>query len=108
MDEDPCSEPDSPGGSRHEKFSGFYSVNSGKSQRGVPSNFDGPGGADLDAGKTLPALVRLLVAGLHGIGVEDHEIVGADVHASGLFAMKIALENPSEIYYKCIRYRPVA
>ena len=40
--------------------------------------------ADLDAVVALPALLRLLVVGLHEVPVEDHEVVGADVLAGGL------------------------
>ena len=57
---------------------------------GVVAAFDGALRADLDAGVTLPALLRLLVEGFHGMAgfgtvlVEFHQVVRADVHAGGL------------------------
>jgi hypothetical protein len=53
---------------------------------GVAAHFNGLSGANLDAGEAFPALIGLLVVSLHGVGVEDHQVVGANVHASGLIA----------------------
>jgi hypothetical protein len=53
---------------------------------GITAYFDGLGGANLDAGETFPALIGLLVVSLHRVCVEDHQVVGANVHASGLVA----------------------
>jgi hypothetical protein len=58
---------------------------------GIAAYFDGLGGADLDTGKAFPALIRLLVVSLHGVSVEDHQVVGANVHASGLVAALAAV-----------------
>jgi hypothetical protein len=58
---------------------------------GIAAYFDGLGGADLDAGKTFPALIRLLIVSLHGVWVQDHQVVGANVHASGLVAALAAV-----------------
>jgi hypothetical protein len=42
------------------------------------------GRANLDTGKAFPALIRLLIVSLHFIGFKHHEVIGADIHASGL------------------------
>ncbi len=52
----------------------------------IPTNKDCTLGADLDAGIALPAGIRLLVVGFHGLNVENHQVVGADVHARGFVA----------------------
>src|SRR3990172_6177670 len=45
--------------------------------------------ADLDAVVALPALLRLLVEGLHEVPVQGHEVVRADVLASS-FVLRLA------------------
>jgi hypothetical protein len=42
--------------------------------------------ADFYAGKAFPALIGFLVIGFHCIGIENHQVVGANVHAGGFIA----------------------
>ncbi|VTR68842.1 hypothetical protein DESC_720220 [Desulfosarcina cetonica] len=73
---------------------GAHHGHDGASQRyeiGVAANFNGLGGANFYAGKALPALIRFLVVGLHGVGIQNHQIVGTNVHASGLVATLAAV-----------------
>jgi hypothetical protein len=42
--------------------------------------------ADLDAGIAFPAFIGFLVVGLHFFFVQDHQVVGADVHACSFFS----------------------
>jgi hypothetical protein len=68
---------------------GTHHRHDGASQRhkvGISTYFNGLGGANLYAGKTFPALIGFLVVSLHGVGFKDHEVVGANVHASGFIA----------------------
>src|SRR6266581_3772165 len=57
---------------------------------GAVAELDGALRADLDAGIAFPALLGLLVEGLHGVAgfgtvlVQLHQVVRADVHAGGL------------------------
>jgi hypothetical protein len=53
---------------------------------GITADFDGLGRADFYAGKAFPALIRFLVVSFHGVGIQNHQVVGANVHASCLVA----------------------
>jgi hypothetical protein len=73
---------------------GTHHGHDGASQRyeiGITAYFDGLGRADLYAGKALPALIRFLVVSFHFVGIQDHQVVGANVHASGLVATLAAV-----------------
>jgi hypothetical protein len=48
------------------------------------ADFNGLLGADLYAVEAFPTLLRLLVEGLLAYGVKNHQVIGADVLASGL------------------------
>ena len=47
---------------------------------GIASHLDRLRRADLNARKTFPTLVRLLVVRLHLVWIQNHQIVGANVH----------------------------
>ena len=51
---------------------------------GVVADFDGLLGADFNAVVAFPALFRFLVDSLFAFGIQDHQVIGADVLASGL------------------------
>jgi hypothetical protein len=53
--------------------------------------------ADLNAGITLPACIRLLIIRLHLLNVQNHQIVGTDVHACG-FVSTLATITLGRIY----------
>src|SRR4030042_1872203 len=55
-----------------------------RNEVGVAANLDRLYGADLDAAVALPALLRLLVVGLHLLTIQGHEIVRTNVLASRL------------------------
>jgi hypothetical protein len=47
----------------------------------ITANKNGALGTDLHAGITFPACIRLLIVSLHLLNVQNHQIVGTDVHA---------------------------
>jgi len=56
------------------------------------------GGANLNARKAFPALIGLLVVGLHFVGFQNHQVVGTNVHTCGFVPALAAITF--FIYYK--------
>jgi len=63
----------------------------------VAANENGALRADLHARVALPAGIRLLIVRLHLLNVENHQIVGTDVHACG-FVSTLATITLGRIY----------
>jgi hypothetical protein len=63
----------------------------------VAANGNGALRTDFDARITFPACIRLLIVSLHLLLVQDHQVIGADVHA-GSFVATLAAVTFRRIY----------